>query len=197
MLRQQRQARGAIDFESQETQIVFDADRKIDDIVPAERNEAHKIIEECMLSANVAAANFLQSAKLTGLYRNHEGPKPEKLLAIKEYFAELKLSLPVRGEVEPADYQRLIRSIADRPDKSVIQIMLLRSMRQAVYESENKGHFGLAFDAYSHFTSPIRRYPDLLVHRAIKHVIRSRKPSENVRRVKGAGQLSKNRYLPL
>lgn len=196
VLRAQREERGAIDFESQETQIVFDADRKIEDIVPAERNEAHKIIEECMLGANVAAAGFLQQAKLCGLFRNHEGPKPEKLQAIKEYLAELKLSLPIHGEVEPADYQQLIQAIAERPDKNVIQIMLLRSMRQAVYESENKGHFGLAFGAYSHFTSPIRRYPDLLVHRAIKYVIRSRKADENVRRIKGAGQLAKAEIYP-
>ena len=181
ILRQRREARGAIDFESQETQIVFNTDRKIEEILPVERNEAHKIIEECMLAANVAAAAFLADSKLSGLYRNHEGPKPEKLMAIKEYLAELKLSLPIRGDVEPGDYQQLMSRIADRPDRHVIQTMLLRSMRQAVYESENKGHFGLAYPAYAHFTSPIRRYPDLLVHRSLKHVIRSRKSSELVR----------------
>lgn len=196
ILRARREERGAIDFESQETQIVFNAERKIEEIIPVERNEAHKIIEECMLAANVAAASFLSDSKLPGLYRNHEGPKPEKVVAIKEYLAELKLSLPVKGDVEPSDYQALMLRIADRPDRNVIQTMLLRSMRQAVYESENKGHFGLAYAAYAHFTSPIRRYPDLLVHRALKHVIRSRKSSELVRRVKGAGVLAKEGIYP-
>lgn len=196
LLRGQREKRGAIDFESQETQIIFNAERKIEEIVPAERNEAHKIIEECMLAANVAAATFLAEAKLPGLYRNHEGPKPEKLEAIKEYLADLRLSLPIRGEVEPADYQQLMQKIAGRPDRHVIQTMLLRSMRQAVYEPDNKGHFGLAYDAYAHFTSPIRRYPDLLVHRALKHVIRSRKKNPQVRRVKGAAQLAKADIYP-
>lgn len=195
-LRSRRQERGAIDFETVETQIIFDADKKIQEIVPTARNEAHKIIEECMLCANVAAAEFLTSSKLDGLYRNHEGPKSEKLLALKEYLAELKLSLAFKKQPEPADFQALMEAIEERPDRHVIQTMMLRSMSQAVYEAENKGHFGLAYDGYTHFTSPIRRYPDLLVHRAIKSVIHSRKNNEFVRRVKGGGVVAVKDIYP-
>ena len=196
VLRKCRSRRGAIDFETVETQIVFDTDKKIEEIVPAERNEAHKIIEECMLCVNVAAAEFLGKAQLPALYRNHEGPKSEKLLALKEYLAELKLSLAFKKQPEPSDFQALMERIEDRPDRHVIQTMMLRSMSQAVYEAENKGHFGLAYEGYTHFTSPIRRYPDLLVHRAIKSVIHSRKKNENVRRVKGGGMLAAKNIYP-
>lgn len=181
-LRARRTERGAIDFETVETQIMFGEDRKIDAIVPRERNDAHKVIEECMLCANVATAEFLIAEKLPALYRVHEGPGEQKLENLRAFLGELGLQLWGEDAPKPADYQRLFKEIADRPDFSVIQTMMLRSMSQAVYSPEEKGHFGLAFEHYAHFTSPIRRYPDLLVHRAIKSVIFSNKSSKQVRR---------------
>jgi len=181
-LRARRTERGAIDFETVETQIIFGEDRKIDAIVPRERNDAHKVIEECMLCANVATAEFLIAEKLPALYRVHEGPGEQKLENLRAFLGELGLQLWGDDTPKPADYQRLFKEIAERPDFSVIQTMMLRSMSQAVYSPEEKGHFGLAFEHYAHFTSPIRRYPDLLVHRAIKSVIFSNKASKQVRR---------------
>ncbi|MDE1461265.1 ribonuclease R [Spartinivicinus poritis] len=195
VLRETREKRGAIDFETTETQIVFGENRKIERIIPTERNEAHKLIEECMLCANVATARFLEKHQLPALYRVHEGPKSEKLLNLKSFLGELGLTLK-SNKPKPADYQDLMGQIADRPDAHIIQTMLLRSLSQAVYQPENKGHFGLAYKAYTHFTSPIRRYPDLLVHRAIRHVIRSNKESVNVKRAKGARVIAKKNILP-
>ncbi|MDH5407822.1 MAG: ribonuclease R [Gammaproteobacteria bacterium] len=166
-----RQQRGAIDFETTETRIVFGADRKIDSIVPVVRNDAHKLIEECMLLANTAAADFLEEHKLPALFRVHEGPNEEKISVLREFLSELGLDLGGGDSPEPKHYAKLLNSIKGRHDAHLIQTVMLRSLKQAVYTPDNAGHFGLAFDAYAHFTSPIRRYPDLLVHRAIRHVL--------------------------
>ena len=175
VLAKKRAQRGAIDFDTIETQIVFADDKKIEKIAPVVRNEAHKVIEECMLSANVSAANFLLKNKIAALYRNHKGPSEEKLKALKEFLSPLGLTLDGGDEPSAKDYSKLLNAIKERPDFQVLQTVMLRSLSQAVYEAENVGHFGLSFDAYAHFTSPIRRYPDLLVHRAIKHIIRGKK----------------------
>ncbi|MBC6903941.1 ribonuclease R [Saccharophagus sp. K07] len=182
VLREAREQRGAIDFETVETRIIFDENRKIKKIVPVQRNDAHKLIEECMLAANVCSAKFLEQHKVPALYRVHEGPKEQKLELLREYLAGLGLGLRDRVQVTPRDYQEVLQAIEGRPDAHLIQTTMLRSMNQAVYQPENRGHFGLAYDAYTHFTSPIRRYPDLLVHRAIRSIIRSEKESKKVRR---------------
>lgn len=195
-LRQARTKRGAIDFETTETRIVFGADKKIETIIPVERNDAHKLIEECMLCANVATAKFLEKHEVPALYRVHEGPSEEKLANLRAYLAELGFNLPGQAKPSPTDYQALMEQIAERPDASVIQTMMLRSLSQAVYQPDNLGHFGLSYDGYTHFTSPIRRYPDLLVHRAIRHVIRSQQESKHVRRVDSAKPLSKKTIYP-
>ncbi len=161
----ERQKRGAIEFETVETRIVFNEERKIEKVVPVVRNDAHRIIEECMICANVAAARFFLKHKIPGMYRIHEGPSEKKLEDLKAYLGELGLFL---FGSEPADYAELLKGVQKRPDAEQIQTMLLRSMSQAVYSPDNIGHFGLAFKAYTHFTSPIRRYPDLIVHRLIK-----------------------------
>jgi len=195
-LRKAREKRGAIDFETTEQRIIFGTGRKIERIVPVERNDAHKLIEECMLCANVAAADFIATHNLPGLYRIHETPSTEKLARLREFLAELGLSLGGGDKPTAGDYQRLLSQASGRPDAHLIQTVMLRSMMQAVYSPDNVGHFGLAFDAYAHFTSPIRRYPDLLIHRAIRSVIRSRKKSERVRRVPGVPGLQKKNIYP-
>lgn len=166
-----REARGALDFETTETKVIFGEGRKIKQIVPTERTVAHRIIEECMLLANVSAAHFVLKQKMPALFRIHEGPNPEKLQDLREFLAELGLRLPGRKIPKPQDYTKLLKEIHGRPDQHLIQTVLLRSLSQAVYGPENIGHFGLAYDAYTHFTSPIRRYPDLLIHRAICHIL--------------------------
>lgn len=171
VLRNSRETRGAIDFDTNETRIVFGAERKIERIVPVIRNDAHKLIEECMISANVAAATFLARAKMPTLYRVHEGPDETRLADLHDFLRELGLTLGGGESPEPKHYEKLITSIQDRPDRHMIETVLLRSLRQAVYAPDNNGHFGLALEKYAHFTSPIRRYPDLLVHRAIKYVL--------------------------
>ena len=181
-LRAARESRGAIDFETTETRIVFGADRKIEEVIPIERNDAHKLIEECMLCANVATAEFLEKHKLDALYRVHEGPGEEKLVQVRGFLRELGLSLRGGDTPQPGDYQLLLQEVEDRPDRHVIQTVMLRSLKQARYQPENLGHFGLNYPAYAHFTSPIRRYPDLLVHRAIRAVIHSNRRSKHVRR---------------
>jgi ribonuclease R len=167
-----RWVRGAIDFETIETQMIFNEQGKIDRIVPVKRNDAHRLIEECMLAANVCASDFLQSRHHPTLYRVHEGPTPEKLAALHEFLREFGLSLGGGDEPHAKDYAKLLGSIKDRPDVQLLQTVMLRSMQQAVYSPDNVGHFGLAYESYTHFTSPIRRYPDLLVHRAIKAALR-------------------------
>lgn len=174
ILQSKRHKRGAMEFETVETQMLFDDKGKIERIVPVVRNDAHKLIEECMLAANVCAADFLLKHKHHGLFRNHLGPTPEKLAALREQLALLGLSLGGGDKPMPKHYAELADKITDRPDRELIQTMLLRSMQQAVYEAQNQGHFGLAYEHYAHFTSPIRRYPDLMVHRAIKAVLEGR-----------------------
>lgn len=163
-----KEKRGAIDFETTETQIIFNDNRKIEKIVPVVRNDAHKIIEECMICANVAAAEFIIKHKQAGLYRVHLGPTEQKMERLRGYLGELGLFVTGGAEPKPKDFQRLMEQIKQRPDLENIQIMILRSMSQAEYSPDNQGHFGLTFEAYTHFTSPIRRYPDLIVHRIIK-----------------------------
>ncbi|THF59252.1 ribonuclease R [Pseudothauera rhizosphaerae] len=163
-----RATRGAIDFETTETRMIFDDNGKIAQIVPEVRNDAHRLIEECMLAANVCASDFLQKRKHPALYRVHEGPTPEKLEKLRAFLAEFGFDLPGGDEPHARDYARLLDKLKGRPDVQLLQTVMLRSLRQAVYSPENVGHFGLAYESYTHFTSPIRRYPDLLVHRAIK-----------------------------
>jgi ribonuclease R len=171
VLYEARGRRGAIDFETVETRMVFDARGKIEKIVAEPRNDAHRMIEECMLAANVCAGTFLAEHAHPALYRVHDVPSAEKVAALRDFLAELGLQLP-GGEIpRPKDYARLLEQIRSRPDFALLQTILLRSLKQAVYSPNNLGHFGLAFDSYVHFTSPIRRYPDLLVHRAIKAVL--------------------------
>ncbi|MBI5937875.1 MAG: ribonuclease R [Betaproteobacteria bacterium] len=163
-----RWVRGAIDFETVETKMVFDEQGKIANIVPTARNDAHRVIEECMLAANVCASDFLQSRKHPALYRVHEGPTPEKLKALHEFMGEFGFYLGGGDEPHAKDYAELLNRIKGRPDEQLLQTVMLRSLKQAMYSPDNVGHFGLAYESYTHFTSPIRRYPDLLVHRAIK-----------------------------
>ncbi len=174
-LLQARHKRGAIDFETVETQMIFTDQGKIERIIPVVRNDAHKLIEECMLAANVCAANFLHEHEHTVLYRIHQGPTPEKLDALREFMKEFGLQLTGEDDPQAADYSKLLKRIKGRPDAGLLQTVMLRSLRQAKYEPENIGHFGLGYDAYTHFTSPIRRYPDLLVHRAINAVLQGKK----------------------
>src|SRR5579863_8151757 len=170
-----RQKRGAIDFDTTETYIVCNAQGKIEQIVPRQRNDAHKLIEECMLAANVCAADFMKRNKHSGLYRVHAGPTAEKLENLRTFLRGMGLTLGGGDTPHASDYAALMAQIRDRPDAQMLQTMLLRSMQQAVYSPENIGHFGLAYDAYAHFTSPIRRYPDLLTHRAIYAILSGRK----------------------
>lgn len=176
-MRKARERRGSIDFETQETQIIFGDDRKIESIKPTERNDAHKIIEECMINANVCAAHFLKRHKIPALHRIHQGPDSEKLAKVHEFLSGLGLVLGGGSDPQPSDYGMLLASVRERPDAHLIQTVLLRSMSRAQYaptdkaNPEKSGHFGLGRKDYAHFTSPIRRYPDLLVHRAIIHII--------------------------
>ncbi len=160
-----------MDFETTETYIVCNAAGKIEQILPRTRNDAHRLIEECMLTANVCAADLLERHKHPGLYRIHAGPTEEKLNQLRTFLKQLGLSLGGGTTPSASDYAALMEKIKGRPDAVLLQTMLLRSMQQAVYSPDNIGHFGLSYDAYAHFTSPIRRYPDLLTHRAIKAVL--------------------------
>ncbi|MGQ0546518.1 MAG: ribonuclease R [Betaproteobacteria bacterium] len=178
LLARQRARRGAIDFETIETRMIFDAKGKIEKIVPEPRNDAHRIIEECMLAANVSAGDFIASREHPVLYRIHDVPAADKVAALRDFLAEIGLQLP-GGEVPaPGDYAALLEKIRKRPDFLLLQTILLRSLKQAVYSPSNVGHFGLAFESYVHFTSPIRRYPDLLVHRTIKALLSQKKYSD-------------------
>ncbi|MRD48173.1 ribonuclease R [Caenimonas koreensis] len=170
-----RNARGAVDFETTETQIICDDSGRIERIVPRVRNDAHKLIEEAMLAANVCSADFIQQSKHPGLYRVHEGPTPEKKDVLRGYLKAMGVGLSITDDPLPAEFQKIALAVKDRPDGPQIQTMLLRSMSQAIYSPINAGHFGLAYDAYTHFTSPIRRYPDLLVHRVIKAILLQKK----------------------
>ncbi|MCQ9373347.1 ribonuclease R [Methyloversatilis sp. XJ19-13] len=163
-----RAKRGAIDFETVETLMLFNDEGKIDRIVPYARNDAHRLIEECMLAANVCASRFLEDSKQPTLYRVHEGPSEDRLQKLRAFLGEFGFQLGGGDKPHAKDYAALLTQIGDRPDRQLLQTVMLRSLRQAVYSPDNVGHFGLAYEAYTHFTSPIRRYPDLLVHRAIK-----------------------------
>ncbi|WP_417224054.1 ribonuclease R [Amphritea sp.] len=210
VLRKARTKRGSIDFEKQEVQFKFTEDRKIDQIVPVVRNDAHKMIEEFMLCANVATAQFLEKVNLPALYRVHEGPVEKKLTNLRAFLSERGLNLAGGEKPTPAHYDRLLKSLGDRPDAQIIRTMMLRSLSQAEYSSDNQGHFGLAYPAYAHFTSPIRRYPDLLVHRAIRSVIRRSETgsilsrtlkkltgtADSVHRVKSAAPLEQTKSYP-
>ena len=170
-----RHKRGAIDFETIETMMVFDDQGKIDNIIPVQRNDAHRLIEECMLAANVCASDFLEQHKQPCLYRIHEGPTPEKLEGLRSFLKEFGLGLGGGDSPTAKDYAALMEKVKVRPDVELLQTVMLRSLRQAVYSPDNVGHFGLSYEHYTHFTSPIRRYPDLLVHRSIKAVLEGKK----------------------
>jgi len=174
VLRKARQKRGAIDFETTETRIVFGPDRKIERIVPVQRNDAHMLIEECMILANVCTARFLERHAIPALYRIHEGPNEDRLVELREFLSEFGLQLKGGDKPEPRHFADVVERARGRPDGHLIQTVLLRSLKQAQYSPDNIGHFGLAHEAYAHFTSPIRRYPDLLVHRAIRHILNTR-----------------------
>jgi ribonuclease R len=179
ILRDEREQRGAIDFDFPETRIVFGSDRKINQVVPLIRNDAHRLIEECMVAANICAARFLLKNRCPALYRDHEPPSEEKLNDLRRFLGEIGIKLSAKKTPVPGDFAAILRSIGERPEAHLIQTVLLRSLSQAVYSPENKGHFGLACDAYTHFTSPIRRYPDLLVHRGIRSVLQKKyKPTD-------------------
>ena len=167
-----RSTRGALDFESKEVKFEFNEQRKIAQIVPVVRNDAHRLIEECMLLANVAAARFIEGYKLPGLFRVHNGPQAKKLASMRDFLTSKGLILGGKDKPKPKHYELLLNKIDGRKDAQAIRMILLRSLGQARYSADNQGHFGLSYDAYTHFTSPIRRYPDLLVHRAIRSIIR-------------------------
>jgi ribonuclease R len=173
-----REKRGAIDFETTETRIVFDGDRKIDRVVPIKRNRAHRLIEECMVAANVESARRVSKMKIAAPYRIHEKPDTVKVQALREFLTERGLKLGGSDRPDTQDYAAMLSRTKDRPDQPLIQTVMLRSLMQARYSAENLGHFGLALTHYSHFTSPIRRYPDLLLHRALKHLIHKKPVKE-------------------
>ena len=196
-LRKQRELRGAIDFKTTDTHLIFDINGKIRCVKFLEQNVAHRIIEECMLCANVATAKFLKKHKISGIYRVHEGPPEEKVSELRTFLSELGLDLGKAKCPEPLDYGQLLRKIKDRPDANVIQTVLLRSLSQAGYSSDNLGHFGLAFSAYTHFTSPIRRYADLLLHRQIKTILHGKLFYENKHRDANRGEINDEKFKDL
>lgn len=195
VLKKERHIRGAIDFETTETQVLYDEQGRIDKIVARTRNDAHRIIEECMLLANVAAAKLLQKLEIPALYRIHEQPNEDKLELLNQFLASIGLQFPKRKHLHSRDFQKILKQVQSRPDFNLIQTIMLRSMMQARYGEDELGHFGLAYPIYTHFTSPIRRYPDLLVHRALRYVIRSRIETNHVMRVPKAKRLPKTQWL--
>lgn len=178
VLAKARKKRGAIDFESAEVKFRLAPSGEVVQLGTEPRNDAHKLIEECMIAANVEAAKFLHKRRIPALYRVHESPPEGKYQDLLEFLKDFSLKMPPAAEVVPGDYAALIKKVQKRPDASLIESVLLRSQALAVYQPECHGHFGLALDAYAHFTSPIRRYPDLLVHRAIRHAIAKGKPAD-------------------
>ncbi|KZC36445.1 UNVERIFIED_ORG: exoribonuclease R, partial [Rhodanobacter sp. FW104-R5] len=174
----QRRRRGAIDFETPEVKFRLDQTGGVESMGATERNDAHKLIEECMIAANVQAALFLEKKKIPALFRAHEPPPAEKYEDLQQFLREFKLRMPPVDEVTPGDFSEILRMVHDRPERELIQSVLLRSQSMAAYQPDNRGHFGLSLQAYAHFTSPIRRYPDLLVHRAIRHALTGRKPAD-------------------
>ncbi len=194
LLSESRAKRGAIDFDTVETKIICNPLGRIERIVPYERNEAHKLIEECMLAANTCAADYIKRNKRIGLYRVHEGPTPEKLKALRDYLRNLGLTLDGGDEPTTHDYARLLQAARGRPDYEVLQTMCLRSFQQAIYSPEESGHFGLAYEHYAHFTSPIRRYPDLLTHRVIKSIMRGKRYVPQIPDVAAAAGLPRGEH---
>ncbi len=182
LLAQARKKRGAIDFDTVETRIVCNELGRIEKIEAYTRNDAHKLIEECMLAANTCAAEFMARNKHLGLYRVHEGPTPPKLKSLRDYLRNLGLTLGGGEDPTTDDYAKLVQSVRSRPDFAIIQTMCLRSLQQAMYSPDKVGHFGLSYDHYAHFTSPIRRYPDLLTHRVIKGILRGKRYVPQARR---------------
>ena len=178
VLADMRTKRGAIDFETTETRMVFGRDRKIEQIVPVERNDAHMLIEECMILANVEAARFLLRHKLPAPYRVHASPPEGKLEALAQFLRGQGIRVPWRDNPEPKDFETVVQEVQGRPDEHLVMAVLLRSQSLAAYQAANEGHFGLALKAYTHFTSPIRRYPDLLVHRAIHQLLQREKKTD-------------------
>ncbi|MEC5320765.1 ribonuclease R [Brenneria populi subsp. brevivirga] len=174
MLDQARETRGGIAFETEEAKFIFNAERRIERVESVVRNDAHKLIEECMILANISAAKFVEKNEEPALFRVHDRPSEDHVLALRSVLGELGLTLKGGMKPQPKDYAALMDEVADRPDSEMLQTMLLRSMKQAVYDPENRGHFGLALASYGHFTSPIRRYPDLALHRSIKYLLSSR-----------------------
>ena len=174
---EQRRRRGAIDFETPEVKFRLDQTGEVEAVGAVVRNDAHKLIEECMIAANVQAALFLEKRKIPALYRAHEPPPAEKYEDLQQFLREFKLRMPSLEDVTPGDFADVLRMVQDRPERELIQSVLLRSQSMAAYQPDNRGHFGLALQAYAHFTSPIRRYPDLLVHRAIRYAIGGGKPT--------------------
>ncbi|MFG1173231.1 ribonuclease R [Erwiniaceae bacterium CAU 1747] len=170
-LEKSREQRGGISFETEEAKFIFNAERRIERIEQVSRNDAHKLIEECMILANIASARFVEKNNEPALFRDHDRPSDDSIKSFRSVLNELGLTLPGGNKPQPLDYAELLNQIAGRPDHEMLQTMLLRSMKQAVYDPENRGHFGLALASYAHFTSPIRRYPDLLLHRAIKYLL--------------------------
>ena len=179
-LKKSRAKRGAIEFETQEVKFVFNAQRKIENIVPLVRNDAHKLIEECMIMANVSAALMLEKHEAPALYRIHDKPDADRLTAFTSYLSEIGITHRIVDDAEPSAFTDVVLKTKGRVDEELIQTMLLRSMKQAVYDGDNVGHFGLALEAYAHFTSPIRRYPDLVVHRALKSIIAKQQGKKSV-----------------
>lgn len=173
-----RGRRGAIEIDLPQTKFKLNADGEIDRIEVVPRNDAHRLIEECMIAANVEAAKFLKKHRIPGLYRVHPKPDPDRFNELRLYLVSLGLKVPHPDHVEPRHFTQLIQQVGDRPDSAAITMAMLRSLTHAEYSPKNVGHFGLALESYAHFTSPIRRYPDLLVHRAIRHIIRGGKPGK-------------------
>ena len=169
--RRRREERGALDFESAEVKVVVGEDGRVADLRSYPRNDAHRLIEECMIAANVEAARFLKKHAMPALFRVHAQPDEDRIVELKRFLATRGLLLETEGDLDPLKLAKLLRQVQDRPDAALLESMIIRSLAQAVYQPDNIGHFGLALDAYAHFTSPIRRYPDLLVHRAIRHAL--------------------------
>jgi len=188
-----RSVRGALDFDTKELGFEFDKSGRVEAIVPRTRNDAHRLIEECMLCANVCAARFIAKHQKPGLYRVHEPPKEDKVEGLVEFLAQLGIPLNFDGKVTPGDYQTVLDQLRNRKNGNVLQVALLRSLNQAVYQVENKGHFGLNYSEYAHFTSPIRRFPDLMMHRFIKSVVHSQEASHLVQRF---GRSRKRNWYP-
>ncbi len=193
VLQKNRQLRGALEFESRELNFTFDKTGRVEAIAPTQRNDAHRLIEECMLCANVCAARFIDKHKVPGLYRVHEPPETEKIEGLGEYLSHLGVSFSWEDKITTRDYQLVLDQLRKKENGHVLQIALLRSMNQAVYQAENKGHFGLNYTEYAHFTSPIRRYPDLMMHRLLKSVIHSKTESRYVERF---GRARRGQWYP-